>query len=249
MAEPEALPVGGSRRRPVSATGSQRGRAATRASAAARAAPGKGREGGGGVGGVSLSRRPRRRAAREDAMGACVGASRSARGSSCSSIGIGCGRDSRGAILRHHEGPPRCPRRRRAGWPAGVGVPARLPAGVDERRVLGGGEEAEEDTLAANRHRQLVLPAAFLRFVVWPPAVGGEGSSPRLLLIPGRVLIYVTTSDRTLGLVSGAAGSSFLEWPWVWGAGGRLLRQRRRAAACPRLLVLKVLALTCQPPE
>ena len=55
-----------------------------------------------------------------------------------------------------------------------------------------------------------------------PPAVGGEGGCPRLILIPGRVLIYVTASDRTLGLVSGAAGAAsfFFEWPRVWGAGG-----------------------------
>ena len=56
-----------------------------------------------------------------------------------------------------------------------------------------------------------------------PPAVGGEGGRPCLLpMLFGGALIYVTTGDQTLGLVSGAAGaaSSFLEGPQVWGAGG-----------------------------
>ena len=54
-----------------------------------------------------------------------------------------------------------------------------------------------------------------------PPAVGGEGGCPHLPILGG-VLFYVTASDGTLGLVSGAAGAAsfFFEWPQVWGAGG-----------------------------
>ena len=106
-------------------------------------------------------------------------------------------------------------------WPAGGGDRRRLAAGAAAARAreaeCGARVARAAEVGRARGSALLEVPAGGL-----PPAVGGEGGCPRLLLIPGRVLIYVTASDRTLGLVSGAAGAAsfFLEWPRVWGAGG-----------------------------
>ena len=125
-------------------------------------------------------------------------------------------------------------------WPAGT---SGLAGGGDGRRLAAGAaaahaREAERGARVARAAEVggargsalLEVPAGGL-----PPAVGGEGGCPRLLLIPGRVLIKAVCRRRALGLVSGAAGAAsfFFEWPQVWGAGGAAAAAKAEGGCLP----------------
>ena len=88
-----------------------------------------------------------------------------------------------------------------------------------------------------------------------PPAVGGEGGCPCLLLIPGRAHVHVTAGSRSPESISGAAGaaSSSFVVPQVWGAGGAAAAAEAdggclRPASGPGRARVHVTS-GCQPPE
>ena len=93
-----------------------------------------------------------------------------------------------------------------------AGVPARLAAGVEERRLLGGGEEAEADFLAAVPHLQFVLLAASLLWVVVDEFVAGAvaAAGGQSQALPLRIALRPSAVGAARGCSSLAASA----WPY-----------------------------------
>ena len=135
---------------------------------------------------------------------------------------------------------------------AGGGDGRRLAAGAAAARAREAEGGAREARVAGGVFgaAEVEVPAGGL-----PPAVGGEGGCPCLLLIPGRAHVHVTAGSRSPESISGAAGaaSSSFVVPQVWGAGGEAAAAEAdggclRPASGPGRARVHVTG-GCQPPE